>query len=162
MQEQLRTVDMTDPLNDHLGFLVHDLARAFTAAYAARMSSLGLSRPQARAIAYVRRFPGVTQVELSEYLGVGRMAMTGLLDRMESKGLVERREDASDRRVKRVHLTKAAKDMQPQMESLARELHAGSITGVSARDLRNTVKVLQRILHNVESLVTQDSADEGV
>lgn len=57
MQGQLRTVDMTDPLNNHLGFLVHDLARAFTAAYAARMPSPGLSRPQARAIAHVRRFP---------------------------------------------------------------------------------------------------------
>ncbi|HEY5647779.1 MAG TPA: MarR family transcriptional regulator [Pseudomonadales bacterium] len=161
MREQAHTVDLTNPLDDHLGFLVHDLARAFTAAYTARMSYLGLTRPQARAIAYLQRFPGVTQVELSEYLGVGRMAMTGLLDRMESKGLIERKEDLNDLRVKRVHLTEVAKDTRPQMEAIARELHAGSLSGVSARDLRNTVKVLRRILHNVQSMATDEPEDSA-
>jgi DNA-binding MarR family transcriptional regulator len=160
MREQARVFDMAEPFPDHLGFVVNDVARAFTAAYACRMSSLGLTRPQARAIAYVRRFPGVTQVELSEYLGVGRMAMTGLLDRMESKGLVERKDDPSDRRVKRVYLTKAAADLRPEMESSAGELHAGAVAGVSARDLGNTLKTLRRILHNLEGMVQEATSEE--
>lgn len=158
-REQPHVLDMTDPLDEHLGFLVHDVARAFTAAYACRMRPMGLTRPQARVIAYVRRYPGITQVELSEYLGVGRMAMTGLIDRMESKAMVERKEDPADRRVKRVYLTRAAKALQPAMEDMARELHASAVSGISARELRSTVATLRRILHNVSAITDADALE---
>jgi len=158
-QERAIELDMTDPLGDHFGFLVHDVARALTAAYAARMAPLGITRAQARAIAYIRRFSGVTQVELAEYLSIGRMAMTGLLDRMESKGLVVRKGDPSDLRVNRVYLTKSALALGPDMESIARELHATSLAGVTSRDLRSTVATLRRILHNAEQM-THTVCDE--
>lgn len=152
-------IDMTDPLGDHLGFLVHDVARALTAAYAARMASLGITRAQARAIAYVWRSSGISQVELAENMGIGRMAMTGLLDRMESKGLVTRKGDPNDLRVNRIYLTKSALALRPEMEEIARELHAGSLAGVSSRDLRTTVTTLRRMLHNAEQM-TQSAGDQ--
>lgn len=157
-----KVADGGNPLDEHLGFLVHDVARAFTAAYATRMSGLGLTRPQARVIAYTRRYPGITQVELAEYLGVGRMAMTGLIDRMESKGMIQRADDPGDRRVKRVHLTAAAKSLQPEMEDIARELHGSAIEGISTRDLRTTVATLRKMLHSVEVIAGSTDTEVNV
>ncbi|WP_344856359.1 MarR family winged helix-turn-helix transcriptional regulator [Amycolatopsis ultiminotia] len=46
-----------------------------------------------------------SQLALAQYLGLDRTVMTYLLDDLESAGLVERRPDPADRRVRRVELT---------------------------------------------------------
>ena len=147
------------PLSDHveseyMGFLVYDVARAFTNAYAKLMAPLGLTRPQARVIACVTRYPGITQADLCEWIGVGRMAMSGLLDRMESKDLVSRSEDPSDRRVKRVFLTRNARKMLPDLQTIADTLYEKSMSSVKSKDLKVTMEVLSNIKLNLEDLLT--------
>lgn len=147
------------PISDHveseyMGFLVYDVARAFTNAYAKLMAPLGLTRPQARVIACVTRYPGITQADLCEWIGVGRMAMSGLLDRMESKDLVSRSEDPSDRRVKRVFLTRNARKMLPDLQTIADTLYEKSMSSVKSKDLKVTMEVLSNIKLNLEDLLT--------
>lgn len=147
------------PLSDHveseyMGFLVYDVARAFTNAYAKLMAPLGLTRPQARVIACVTRYPGITQADLCEWIGVGRMAMSGLLDRMESKDLVSRSEDPSDRRVKRVFLTRNARKMLPDLQTIADTLYEKSMSSIKTKDLKVTMEVLSNIKVNLEDLLT--------
>jgi len=48
---------------------------------------------------------GTTLIDLSRHLLVTAGNVTGMIDRMERDGLVERSPDATDRRVTRVHLT---------------------------------------------------------
>ena len=147
------------PISDHveseyMGFLVYDVARAFTNAYAKLMAPLGLTRPQARVMACVTRYPGITQADLCEWIGVGRMAMSGLLDRMESKDLVSRSEDPSDRRVKRVFLTRNARKMLPDLQTIADTLYEKSMSSVKTKDLKVTMEVLSNIKLNLEDLLT--------
>jgi DNA-binding MarR family transcriptional regulator len=57
-------------------------------------------------IAQLAREPkGTTQSELSRHLLVTAGNVTGLIDRMERAGLVERKEDSNDRRITRVRLS---------------------------------------------------------
>lgn len=143
--------------SEDMGFVVYEVARAFTNAYAQLMSPLGLTRPQARIIACIIRFPGITQADLCEYIGVGRMAMSGLIDRMESKDLVSRTEDPSDKRVKRIFLTRSARKLIPDMQSIADTLYKQSMSSVSASDLRITKKVLSTIRGNLHDLLNDSS-----
>jgi len=53
----------------------------------------------------VREKNGMTPVELSRRLLVTAGNITGLIDRMEKSGLVERRRHAGDRRTIKIHLT---------------------------------------------------------
>ncbi|MCZ6659104.1 MAG: MarR family transcriptional regulator [Gammaproteobacteria bacterium] len=144
---------------DSLGFLVHEVARSFTNAYATLMSPLGLTRPQARVIAYLRRFPGITQIELCEYIGVGRMAMSGLIDRMESKGLVKRVDDPADGRVKRIFHTREARKMRPDIDHAIATLTTRSIADISARDLRTVMRALRSINDNLLELVEESRSE---
>src|SRR6266404_2854440 len=52
---------------------------------------------------------GCTQIELSRWLIMHRSNVTGLVDRLEARGLVQRRDNARDRRAYRVVLTTAGK-----------------------------------------------------
>jgi DNA-binding MarR family transcriptional regulator len=53
--------------------------------------------------------PGVTQRELCETLGIEKANFVGLLDILEDRKLVERREQAKDRRRYAIHLTQEGK-----------------------------------------------------
>ena len=154
---QREVVSLSDRVeSESLGFLVYETAKAYANAYAKLMSPLGLTRSQARALACVTRFPGISQVDLGEYLGVGRMATSGLVDRMEAKDLVTRAPDPSDLRVKRVFLTKTAKKMLPDVQMIADALYKSSTASISNKDLRMTKEVLGMIKTNLEQLLTEE------
>ncbi|XOV90508.1 MAG: MarR family winged helix-turn-helix transcriptional regulator [Pseudomonadota bacterium] len=138
--------------SETMGFLIYEVARAYTNAYATLMAPLGLTRPQARVMACVSRYPGITQVDLAEYIGIGRMAMSGLIDRMEAKDLVSRSDDPTDKRIKRIFLTKNAKKSLPQMREIAEMLYRESLSSVKKSDLNTTREVLSIIRGNLQQL----------
>lgn len=145
---------------DTLGFLVHEVARSFTNAYATLMSPLGLTRPQARLIAYLLRYPGITQIELCEYIGVGRMAMSGLIDRMESKGLVNRVDDPADGRVKRIFLTREARKMRSDIDEAIGFLTTRSTANVSDQDKRAMKRALRSVNASLQELIAESKSED--
>ena len=66
----------------------------------------GVSLPQAIALQVIGTADGpVTATQLATYMGQERQSMTGLIDRMESKGWIARMRDLPDRRAIRLQLT---------------------------------------------------------
>ena len=65
----------------------------------------GLTIPQFDVLANLGMSDGITQQELAGRLLVTKGNVCGVLDRMESAGLVQRRADPRDRRANRLHLT---------------------------------------------------------
>ncbi len=61
---------------------------------------------------------GLKVVELGRRSGLEASTMTGLIDRMEHDGLVERRDDATDRRVQRINLTEKGREALLSYRSL--------------------------------------------
>ena len=71
------------------------------------LAPLGIQLAHYDVLANVFRTPGLTQQQLAEKLLVGRSAMSMLLPELERRGLIERRSDETDRRVRRLWLTSA-------------------------------------------------------
>lgn len=87
------------------------------------LAPLGIQLAHYDVLANVFRTPGLTQQQLAEKLLVGRSAMSMLLPELERRGLIERRSDEADRRVRRLWLT-------PDGEVLTRKalaIHAARI-----------------------------------
>lgn len=142
----------TNNLDDHpgpkLGFLLNDLARAVTTVYDARLKHAKLTRSQWRAVAYVSRTPGISQIKLADELGVGRMAVTGVLNRLESKNLLIRKQDPSDRRAKQVYCTTKAKKLLPSMQKVGNEVINDIIEGLSPMQQQQIMKGLTKMYNN--------------
>jgi DNA-binding MarR family transcriptional regulator len=71
------------------------------------LTGRGLTRAQFDALAHLAANPGLSQQELADRLLVTKGNICGLIDRLESAGLVERRADPEDRRAHLLHLTGA-------------------------------------------------------
>lgn len=71
----------------------------------------GVSLPQAIALQVIGTATGaVTATQLASYMGQERQSMTGLIDRMESKGWIARVRDLPDRRAIRLELTASGQE----------------------------------------------------
>ena len=107
-------------LQRNIGFLLHDVARLMRKAFDQHMEPLGVTRSQWWVLVHLYREDGITQRELANILDLGKVALSGLLDRLESKGWVERRSDPNDKRAKRVFLTEQASGITEEMMGNAR------------------------------------------
>lgn len=88
---------------------------------------------------------GVTQRELADRLGVEGATIGRILDALEKQGLVERRPVEGDRRAYHIHLTAAAQPILKEINRIAASLRRELLEGISARDLRTCIAVLQGI-----------------
>ncbi len=113
--------------------------------FAAAVAELDLAPVQAKALHELNVEPPISMRELAERLKSDPSNVTGLIDRLEARGLVERRPDPSDRRVKGLALTSAGARMR---ERLFARLYSAppAVAELSEPDQRCLRDVLQRIL----------------
>lgn len=94
---------MTDVPHELL-FLLHDVARLLRVDADKRARLHGMTRAQWAILIRLERQPGLSQKELAELLEVEPITVARLIDRLETRGMVERRPDPRDRRIWRLHL----------------------------------------------------------
>ena len=142
-----------------LAFLLVDAGRKLNDAYDVTMKPLALTRSQWRVMAYVSRTPGISQTELAASVECSRMAITSLLDRMQGKGLVERREVEGDRRVRSLHLTNKGKALVKRMNKTAVRVLEGIFSGMTHTDMQRMQKLLETIKSNAAVLAGSQSKE---
>lgn len=81
---------------------------------ARNMAHLEIKPPHLDIMINLYRREGISQQELARKLLVGRSNMSMLLPQLEKRGLIERRGDARDKRVLRLHLTDEGKAVTEQ------------------------------------------------
>src|SRR6202167_3022306 len=79
------------------------------AAVGERLREIGLSVPQCDVLTTLTEAEGVSQQVLAQRLYVTKGNISGLLDRLETAGLVERRSTETDRRQYEIYLTPAGR-----------------------------------------------------
>jgi MarR family transcriptional regulator, organic hydroperoxide resistance regulator len=82
---------------------------------------------------------------LAATLGCDASNVTGLVDRLEARGLVQRRPAADDRRVKALQLTPEGSRLRAR---LLKRMTGGScpLSRLSARDRRSLVRILEALV----------------
>jgi MarR family transcriptional regulator for hemolysin len=111
----------------------------------------GITRAQWWLLANLTRRPtaGMTQTELCERLEIRKVTVSGIVDRLEARGHVERRLDPVDRRLRRIFLTRRGQALIHQLDSMARDLNEVMLRGVPAADLAVAEDVMARMKANL-------------
>lgn len=88
---------------------------------------------------------GVRQVMLADALGIEGPTLVRSLDNLAANGLIVRREDASDRRAKTLHLTPEGRALRAQVETLLLDVRARVFEGIPAEDVHAMLRVFDRL-----------------
>jgi MarR family transcriptional regulator, transcriptional regulator for hemolysin len=137
----------------HIGFLISDVARLMRTAFDRRVRRLGLTRSQWLVINRLYRRPGATQSELAEMLEVEKATAGRMVDRMEKKGWVARRPDASDRRVNRLFLTADADLIQVQLAQIADRTVDDALALLSAPEREQFSEWMRQVKRQLQAML---------
>ncbi len=153
---------MPKDLNTNLrfGFLVHDVSRLRRVVVDRALKPAGITRSQWWVLAFLSRRDGMTQTALAADLDLTKVAIGGLLDRMEGSGFVERRADQRDGRIKRVYLTSAGAKFLSTIRSNIQQVEEEIMTDVSDEALQVTAETLVIIKRRLRAMAGAD-ADDG-
>jgi DNA-binding MarR family transcriptional regulator len=88
-----------------VGFLISQLGFFSSKRFSEALEPLGIGPREFLLLRFVAASAGQSQQALAERLGVPASRMVALVDDLEERGLVERRNDPEDRRVRGLHLT---------------------------------------------------------
>jgi DNA-binding MarR family transcriptional regulator len=138
-----------DGMSDDIGFLLGDAARLLRRSFDERARAIGVTRPQWRVLALLRRFDGSTQVTLADMLDVEPITLGRMVDRLQDAGLVERRADPNDRRAWRLHLTDAGHAKSKDLLPTASALLVDSLQGLSEAKQAELEEMLNIIRANL-------------
>lgn len=125
------------------------------------LAGRGAHPGQAAALWVLSRKQGISQRDLAERLHVTPPAVTGILQKMERAGLVERTTDAADQRMTRIAMTGEGK-------KLAHKLHGvfgGEITamfaGLSEQEIAQLNRLMQAVNENMARSLRETETTEG-
>ena len=93
-----------------------------------------------------------TVATLARELEVDAGAMTRALNRLETKGLVQRQRSSTDRRVVHVLLTPEGRTVAAQVPGVLAEVLNGHLRGFSHAEWQQMLQLLQRMLANGDAL----------
>ena len=134
-----------------LGFLIHDVSRLRRSAFDRCLKPLNVTRSQWWVLAHLSREDGMTQSRLAEELDLGKVAVGGLIDRLEKSGLLRREADASDRRVNHVFLEPKSKQLIAKMRKVSHRMNAQILEGLPDDRLESTTVTLDSMKRNLLS-----------
>src|SRR5215208_3267436 len=120
----------------------------------AMMGRLGLTAPQRLAVRFVGRQPGPTPGQLAELLHLDPGTVSGIVNRLESSGLVSRVRSEGDTRRMHLPLTAKGRTLNRRRTGTVEAAVRRTLDGLSRADLAAASRLLRQLAKNlaVESM----------
>ncbi len=116
---------MPEPTEPRLFHLVHRLHHAlFQAGDRMLVQELGITSSQSAVLMFLDKFKGASMGELASAVGLKITSVSGLIDRMEGKGLVRRTRSAADKRSFHISLTVAGDKLVARAKPIIQQNNA--------------------------------------
>ena len=140
----------------YIGFAISDVGRLMRTVFERRVRAFGLTRAQWLVIARVHRRPGLSHSAVADLLEIEKAPAGRLIERMEAKGWVERRDDASDRRINRLHLTSEGERLHAAIWPLAESTVDAALGELTAEERRRLTHLMSRVKATLQGLALHD------
>ena len=122
---------------------------------ASRSSSIYLARfgvglTDWRIIAYLGLFDGGTNAQICDYIGLDKAAVSRAVSRLKTKGIAV--VTPINRRDLKIELTKEGRELGEEILSVALEIEANLLAGVTEEEKQQLLAILRKVLGNVPTI----------
>jgi DNA-binding MarR family transcriptional regulator len=132
-----------------MGYRIKLLSQILSRKLQERLEPYGLTAFHWVVLCCLWQEDGLPTSSLGERLQQVGGTLTGVLDRMEHRGLVRRERDPRDRRIWRIWLTDAGRQLQEELPPIVLELREQTFMGVSQAERERLSEVLDRAIANL-------------
>jgi DNA-binding MarR family transcriptional regulator len=129
-----------------LAFLLSQVGIHASRRFAERISAVDLNPPLFRVLNLVAAAEGRSQQAIGAAIEIPASRMVALVDELEQRGLIERRPNPDDRRVRALYLTAKGKRCLSRGRKIAAEHEEELALGMTPADRKRLVDLLQKIV----------------
>jgi DNA-binding MarR family transcriptional regulator len=152
-------MSLSDELAMRVWFRLIRLEARMQVAITERLREIGLSVPQCDVLTTLTEQEGVSQQVLARRLYVTKGNISGLLDRLETAGLVERRSTQADRRQYEIYLTPVGRDAAEKAIALQRAYIGSTFGRMDAGQLAELERLLVAVRDRIRAEDEETLAD---
>ena len=135
-----------DALEQYPGFHIRRLQQIAVAVFMEETQGCGITPVQWAALAAVLRQPGVDQRTLARLIGFDTSTIGSVIDRLEARGLLQRSDSPSDRRVRLLHVTDAGRDLMQAAEPAVQQAQARILEPLPAKQRQQFMQMLEKLI----------------
>ncbi len=132
-----------------MGYLIHEVARLMKRRFEDEARLHDITLPQWRTLSQIALTEGVTQAQLAANIDVDPMTMSGILNRLEKRGLIDRFPDPADSRAKLARLTAEGEALFETARTVGFAMYEAALQGVSKADQDLVVAALSKMRDNL-------------
>ena len=137
------------PFSSGIGYTVRHTHKALSRCLAYELTKVGISFNHYYYLRALFEANGISQMELSERVGVDPTTVVTVVDTLERQKIVERRKDPDDRRKALIYLTRKGKTLRKPLLTAIAAAHADALTGINAADIATFRRVALRVIQNL-------------
>jgi DNA-binding MarR family transcriptional regulator len=137
-------------LNMSLGYVLNRAAGRMKRAFDRRLAEHGLTTSQWSILACIAGEEGLTQMELGRRSLFDRPTTTGILTRLEERGVIERRQSPTDSRARAIYFSVDGRTLFARLPAMAAAVNAIATKNLSAAERRQLFDLLNRVAANFE------------
>lgn len=142
------------------GSLLQQVGRELATTLQRRLTPFGITAQQAALLLHAGRHDH-SPSQLMALLGTDTAGMTRLLDRLERKGLLNRRKHPDDRRSVLIEITDQGSAIVPHLPPVFGCVTGQLLAGFSSDEVSQLTALLQRMLENLHTDGTQAPSAPG-
>jgi DNA-binding MarR family transcriptional regulator len=132
-----------------IGYRIKLLSQLLTRKFTEKLEPFGLTPFHWLVLCCLWQEDGLPTSSIGDKLKQVGGTLTGVLDRMEERGLVRRERDVHDRRIWRIWLTDAGKELETVLPPLAAELRDEAMSDISQSEREVFSQLLNRAIANL-------------
>ena len=134
--------------NEMPGHLARRFQQIAVAVFLAEVGDAGfdLTPVQYAALATIKANAGLDQVTLAGLIAYDRTTITGVVDRLVQKGLVERRASSRDRRARELEITDEGRRTLRRITPAVESAQQDALRGLSAKEGEDLMRLLQKAI----------------
>jgi DNA-binding MarR family transcriptional regulator len=133
---------------ESIGFFINKARNLLIAELDNALKDLEITSQQMGILLSMQRGVATTPFELSKFLGIDTGLMTRMLDKLESKGLLERSRSLEDRRVVNLTLTKKGREVASQIPDIAPMVLNRRLKSFSKEEYKEFGRLLKKFLES--------------
>ena len=138
-------------MDDSLHYLIMANQMLVQKALLYKLKDTGLTIGQPKILDYLSRHNGSNQKEIAKACFLEAGSLTTILNKMEEKGLIMRKQDPTDRRVWRVYPTQKMQELLPHVRLVMREWNEYLLEEFSEEEQEKLVVALEKLMQRAQT-----------
>ena len=137
-------------LDDMPGHLFRRLHQLAVMRFTSELDETGLTPIQWAALMSTSQSPGLDQSTLSREIYIDTSTIAGVVDRLEARGLIQRRHSPDDRRVRLLYLTDEGEALLKQASASVLGIQKWLVLPLSVEERTTFTQLMLKVLHRLE------------